>query len=137
MNLEIENVGSATLNLSGVSLSGPNAAAFTITSDTGEASLAPGGTRSITILFDPSTTGAKMAMIDIESDDTDEPTVSVTLTGLGVESGPTGLTNTEILSALLGLTQPLPFDDYDVNDDGVFNVADLVANVNAINAMGG
>ena len=87
------------------------------------------------ILFDPTTTGPKMATIEISSDDTDEPTVTVTLSGLGVESGPTGLTNTDLLSALLGLTMPVPINDYDVNGDGVFNVADLIANVNAINAM--
>jgi subtilisin-like proprotein convertase family protein len=83
-NVTITNDGTAPLNLAGVAITGGDAAHYAIASDTGEASLDPGLTRTVAIHFDPQSVGAKTAALSISSNDTDEPTVNVDLTGTGI-----------------------------------------------------
>jgi hypothetical protein len=80
----VTNDGTDTLNIVSVDLTGADAADFNIESDTGEVALAPAATRTITVEFDPTTTGAKTAALTIVSDDDDEPSVDVDLTGTGI-----------------------------------------------------
>lgn len=80
-DVTITNVGSATLSISSVSLA---SGSFTISGDTGETSLAPAASRTVSLTFDPPTSGTKVASLTIESDDTDESTVNVQLSGDGV-----------------------------------------------------
>ena len=82
-NVVITNVGSATLNLTSVGLMGGDAGEFNIVGDTGEASLAPAASRTVMIDFDPSSVGAKSADLRILSNDPDEGTVDVPLSGTG------------------------------------------------------
>lgn len=72
------------LHISSVSLAGANTAEFAIESDSGQATLTPGGTRTIQVSFDPSCKGAEAANLSIASDDGDEATVNVALSGNGV-----------------------------------------------------
>jgi uncharacterized repeat protein (TIGR01451 family) len=83
--VDITNDGSADLHISSVSLTGANTGQFAITSDTGESTLSPGGTRTVRVAFNPATTGAKSAALTILSDDGDEGTVDVALSGTGTD----------------------------------------------------
>ena len=86
-SVTISNDGDADLHISSVSLTGADAAEFAIESDSGEATLAPGATRTVQVSFDPSSEGAKSANLSIASDDDDEPTVNVALGGNGLDNG--------------------------------------------------
>ncbi|HNT74232.1 MAG TPA: choice-of-anchor D domain-containing protein [Anaerolineae bacterium] len=79
----ITNVGSTDLHLTAVGLTGDDAAEFAIADDTGETTLTPGGTRRVQVAFAPVSAGVKTATLTIHSDDADEDTVNVTLSGLG------------------------------------------------------
>jgi hypothetical protein len=83
----ITNDGDGDLHISSVSLTGTDLFEFDVESDTGETTLSPGATRTIQISFDPSSEGAKSANLSITSDDSDESTVDVALSGTGVSSG--------------------------------------------------
>ncbi len=84
----IANDGSADLSISSVNLSGADAVEFNVGSDTGTGTLigplSPGSTRTVQVSFDPSIIGSKSATLTIQSDDSDEPTVDVSLSGTGV-----------------------------------------------------
>jgi hypothetical protein len=80
----VSNTGSGTLTLSGLSLAGTDAAQFQITSKpTLPIAIAPGGTTTVGIAFNPTTTGPRGATLQIQSDDPTTPTAQVTLRGLG------------------------------------------------------
>lgn len=66
-----------------IELIGPDASQFMITSDTGETTLAQGNSRTVNVVFDPSTAGAKSAALRIPSDDPDEGTIDLPLSGVG------------------------------------------------------
>ncbi len=106
--VSITNNGSTDLHISDVSLSGAGAGEFAITSDSGEATLTPGNTRTVQVAFDPTTTGAKSANLTIQSDDSNRGTVNVALSGTGVD--PTGA-DPEITVTPTDLT----FGDQDVD----------------------
>jgi peptidoglycan/xylan/chitin deacetylase (PgdA/CDA1 family) len=77
------NVGTADLRISSVNLVGADAPAFLLVSDTGEDTLTPGVMRIIQIAFDPVRIGACSAELRIQSDDGNENTVDVVLSGTG------------------------------------------------------
>ncbi|MBN2009982.1 choice-of-anchor D domain-containing protein [candidate division KSB1 bacterium] len=87
MSLEIKNEGETTLHVSAVSLDGTDAIMFSITSGGGAFNLEQDQTRNIRIRFSPTSTGNKVAALQITSDDPDENPKTVALTGTGV-SGP-------------------------------------------------
>jgi hypothetical protein len=82
----IKNLGSEALNLDGVGtrvvITGANAADYTIV-NLPRGSIAPGGTATLDVEFDPSGTGARVATITINSDDSDEAAFDFAVTGLG------------------------------------------------------
>jgi len=85
----IENTGSATLNISGspkIVKSGTNASEFTIDETSTSATVASSGTTTFTITFSPTSQGAKTAAITISSDDADEGSYTINLTGTGTVS---------------------------------------------------
>jgi subtilisin-like proprotein convertase family protein len=134
MTLTISNVGDAKLTITGLTLGGADAGEFAIASDTGETSLAPAGSRILGITFAPTSVGVKGAIIALTSDDPDEASLFIDLSGTGVATGPTGRTTADLVDALLGTIPATPFSDFDVNVDGLFDAADVVTNVEAINA---
>jgi hypothetical protein len=81
----ITNEGTADLTISSVIITGTDASQFSIETDTGEGTLTPGATRTVQVSFDPSTMGVKSAQLRIESDDSDEGTVDVSLSGTGLD----------------------------------------------------
>jgi len=66
----ITNLSAHTISLTNVFINGTNAAAFAITSDTGQTSLPPGATRSIQVAFVPTNFGFKQATLELTGVDT-------------------------------------------------------------------
>ncbi len=67
----IENTGSATLNITSVTITGTNASEFSVTSAPAS-SVAAAGSTTFTITFTPASNGTKSAVINITTDDGDE-----------------------------------------------------------------
>jgi hypothetical protein len=91
MTVTVSNIG---LNLliftgAGIEIIGTDAGEFAISGDTGENTLPHDASRTVDIFFDPSSIGAKSASLTVTSDDPDEPTVNVSLSGMGIENTPT------------------------------------------------
>ena len=81
----ISNVGDADLNITDIHFQDGSSPDFSITPPpTMPATLAPGGTTDVEIIFTPSVPGDVSAILEIESDDPDNSLVQVSLTGTGV-----------------------------------------------------
>ncbi|MCP5098633.1 MAG: choice-of-anchor D domain-containing protein, partial [Chloroflexi bacterium] len=85
LTVSITNDGTADLNVS--SLSTTNGL-FSIVSPTAPVVITPASTEIVTVRFSPTATGAQSGDLTIASDDADEPTVTVALSGAGVEPPP-------------------------------------------------
>lgn len=82
----IRNDGNADLSFTGAfSIVGTDGSCFGFATAPSSAPLGPGATRDISVFFDPATLGTKTASVQILSNDTDEPTVLVGLSGTGVD----------------------------------------------------
>jgi hypothetical protein len=78
----IENLGTDTLTITNVALSGANMADFSITSAPA-ASVTPGATTTFTIGFDPSVAASRAATVTVTSDDADEASYDFAIAGVG------------------------------------------------------
>jgi uncharacterized delta-60 repeat protein len=96
LGLTVRNTGTATLNVTSSTLSGPAAAEYSIVAGGGAFSLAPAATRLVTVRLTPTTLGPKVATLSFASDDADENPKNVPLSGAGV--APSDL----VVSALTG-----------------------------------
>ncbi|NIR51353.1 choice-of-anchor D domain-containing protein [candidate division KSB1 bacterium] len=85
---EIANNGSADLNVSATSLTGADAAEFSIDNGSGSFTLAPNQTHNIDVSFNPTSTGTKNAALEIQSNDPDENPSQIPLTGTGEDPPP-------------------------------------------------
>ena len=74
-SISIANTGTASLNISGVSLGGPDTGAFT-QSNTCGLPVAPGGSCSLTITFDPTSVGGKSAILTLGTDAAVNPSIA-------------------------------------------------------------
>lgn len=83
----ITNGGTASLTGLAITKDGTNASDFTVGS-LGTATLTPGGSTTFTATFAPGSTGVLSAMIHITSNDSDEGSFDIVLTGTGVNSQP-------------------------------------------------
>jgi uncharacterized repeat protein (TIGR02543 family) len=85
----IINTGGSNLNLTGtspyVSISGTNAADFTLTANP-STPIIGGGQTSFEVTFDPSAVGTRTATISIANDDSDEDPYTFAIKGIGVNS---------------------------------------------------
>ncbi len=86
----ISNVGNAPLDVSNIQLTGVDTGEYSLdltggTSPCGSATpTVPAGTNcTVTVTFNPTSTGIKTASLEISSDDADEGTVNVALSGTG------------------------------------------------------
>jgi len=82
----IENTGGGALNLTSspkVTISGVNAADFTVTSQPSSPVAASGGTTTFEVTFDPSATGLREAEVSIANDDSDENPYNFAIQGTG------------------------------------------------------
>ena len=142
----IENTGTGdlTLGANAVTVSGMDAADFTITSQP-TTTVAPGGSTTFVISFDPSTLGVKNATLSINNDDSDENPYNFDIQGTGIDA--IAPTFTSIVRKAPA-TNPTNFDtlifratfDEDVQnvDTGDFDVngstTAAVTNVSTVNA---
>ena len=83
----IQNQGEVSLSLSNISLSGTDAARFAISSNNCGATLSAGASCTVQISFAPTTSGNRSALLVITSNDNDEGTVNVALSGRTPGSG--------------------------------------------------
>ncbi|MCL2645480.1 MAG: FKBP-type peptidyl-prolyl cis-trans isomerase [Phycisphaerales bacterium] len=86
----ITNNSASTINLTGVSISGSNAADFTLTASP-DAFLDPGNSTSFTITFAPSATGVRSALVTIVNDAGADYTFTITGTGVAVTTSSDGI----------------------------------------------
>jgi len=84
-NFTVRNVGYADLVVGTISITGTNANQFAIQNDNASnQTIIPGGSAPLQVVFTPTSTGAKSAILNIPSNDPDEATVLVPLSGTGV-----------------------------------------------------
>ncbi len=86
-DITVRNDGTSSLNFTGagVALTGANAADFAFSPAPVTTPLAPGQSRTISVLFDRVTAGSKAAAIVITTDDSDESSINVPLSADAVE----------------------------------------------------
>jgi len=84
----VANSGSATLDVSDVTLTTGNNTEFSIVSGGGAFSLAPGASQNVVVDFLPASTGAKSTKLRFESNVPNNSSYDVTLSGTGVFSVP-------------------------------------------------
>jgi endo-1,4-beta-D-glucanase Y len=77
----IENIGNANLTVGAISISGTDAASFSVTQAVGSTVAGPTGTTTFTVTFSPTTVGSKTATISIVNNDSDENPYTFTVTG--------------------------------------------------------
>ncbi|WP_431135326.1 choice-of-anchor D domain-containing protein [Psychroserpens mesophilus] len=82
----IENTGTAALSIGAISFAGANASDFTVSSPPA-ASVAPSGSTTFDITFDPSAAGPRLANITIVNNDSDENTYYFNIQGFGITPG--------------------------------------------------
>lgn len=84
--ITVTNTGNSTLTLSNISITGTDAALFSISpAITTPANIAPGGTLNINIVFNPPAAnplGPKMANLHLATNDPDRPSIDLYLGGL-------------------------------------------------------
>jgi hypothetical protein len=83
----IHNTGSATLGLSAPTITGANAANFTITTFPA-GSVAPGGSTALIVAFNPDVAGLRTATISFANTDSDENPYNFNIQGTGTTGNP-------------------------------------------------
>ncbi|MBX7207486.1 MAG: choice-of-anchor D domain-containing protein [Verrucomicrobiaceae bacterium] len=105
VTMTIHNTGTGPLTITGVSVSGGNAADFALDTTGMVSSVPAGGSTGFTVSFTPSVSGPRQTTLRVSSDDADEPFSLIALSGTGVTL-PTVTTpsSTVFRSATLGGT---------------------------------
>ncbi|MEO6456585.1 MAG: choice-of-anchor D domain-containing protein, partial [Ginsengibacter sp.] len=112
--VKVKNIGAGVLSLSAASLAGTNADQFILSGlPSFPANINSGDSISFTVAFNPTSVGLKIASINITSNDSLNPTISVALRGLGT-AGLSG-TGEPSLQAILNLLEI----QVNVGDDAV------------------
>jgi uncharacterized protein YjiK len=88
LSFTVRNTGTANLNLGSLTKEGADAALFTV-STPGSSTLAPGASTTFNVQFLPTSAGVKNAVLHIPSNDGDEASFDIALTGTGVDAGTT------------------------------------------------
>lgn len=104
----VTNSGSGNLLMGTVAGSNPLAAPFTITSDTcSSATVLPAATCTFTVTFSPGSAGSFSDTLDIPSNDGDEPSITVTVSGNGTAQAVPNISITD--SVAPAADQSVPF----------------------------
>lgn len=80
-NVTIKNTGSTTLDVTDISIGGPNASSYIIVDGVEPVRLEPGESQRVQVEFAPTSDGTKQATLTVASNDTDAPVVTVALRG--------------------------------------------------------
>ena len=81
------NTGALDLQVTALTVLGPDSAEFAVDSDALPFVIAPGDSRELRVSFSPTSAGLKGAMLRLESNDWDTPIVNISLTGNGISVG--------------------------------------------------
>ena len=81
--LTIHNVGTAALTITDITVAGSQFSRGTL-----PGTIAAGSSANVNVTFSPTSTGSKSATLTIVSNDPDEPSVTVALSGTGVTGAP-------------------------------------------------
>ncbi|MEP2776553.1 MAG: choice-of-anchor D domain-containing protein [Luteolibacter sp.] len=81
----IRNIGSASLSIGAITVSGADAADFSVNTRATMVGLAAGGSASFTVTFKPSTLGIRSATLHLVNGDGDESSFDIALTGTGTD----------------------------------------------------
>ena len=84
----IRNTGGADLTGVSVAISGADASAFAVTLAPAASIPGPAGGSTFAVRFTPGTQGAKTALLQVTSNDADESSFDITLTGFGASRAP-------------------------------------------------
>jgi len=76
--------GDLTFTGAGIAITGANANQFTFSPAPSTAALAPGASRTVSVVFAPTSAGAKSASVTVTTNDPDQSTVDTGLSGNGV-----------------------------------------------------
>ncbi|MBK8039613.1 MAG: choice-of-anchor D domain-containing protein [Verrucomicrobiaceae bacterium] len=99
--IKVKNTGTGPLTISGITVTGDHAADFAIAS--APSSVAAGSEATFTLTFTPSASGSRSASLEIKSNDSDEATLIVPLTGgstsANADLASLGVTNSELSPA--------------------------------------
>jgi len=105
--LSIQNTGDATMNISGITITGTDAARFAKSSQTCGATLAAGATCTVSVTFTPTAAGVFNAILHVTDDGLNNPhdaNLTGTATIPGVQTTPTSLTFPAQQDGTLGAT---------------------------------
>ena len=106
----LTNTGKANLVVTGISFSGANASLFGHSSNCGQAAVAPSGTCTIQVIFNPTAAGSFSATMTI-TDNVPNAPQSLSITATAVAGGPTvslSPTSLSFGSVTVGATSTLP-----------------------------
>lgn len=84
LTFNIDNVGSADLDITSLNITGD----YTLVSPVAPLTILSGNSQTVTVRFTPSTTGTRTGVLTINSNDSDEGTCTVSLTGEGFTPAP-------------------------------------------------
>ena len=122
--VSVRNAGNGPLTITGLAVSGPDAARFTV-NRTLPVTVAPGTTLSIPVTFTPTVPGPRGATLTVTTDDPAAPTTAVNLRGLGVKGQ--GGTNEPSLQWILDTLQiPVNVGDPDPTDNVMPDVSTAI-----------
>ncbi|MFC7232787.1 Ig-like domain-containing protein [Saliphagus sp. GCM10025308] len=87
-NVTVSNVGGGPLTVDDAAVTGPDAGVYTVTDGGSSTTVAAGESSTVTLKFAPTATGSADATLELLTDDPDEPSVSVALSGNGTITNP-------------------------------------------------
>lgn len=124
--MQIQNLGLGSLVLGTITKSGANPGDFNVSGCSG-ATVAAGSSCVLTVSFSPTATGGRSATINIPSNDTDEPLVTVSLSGTGILAPVVSLSRTSIPFGSIELGTTSGVQTVTVTNTGGSNL--LISNV--------
>jgi Autotransporter beta-domain/HYDIN/CFA65/VesB-like, Ig-like domain len=133
----IQNTGSSVLTLgpNAVTLSGANAGDFTVTSQP-TTTVAPGGSTTVDVQFDPSAIGVRTANLSIANDDADESPYNFALSGEGISGGTVTIvqkiTGPDITVDFSSTTPALTFSLTSVSGTAQFSQQNVPAGIHSL-----
>ncbi|TRX00443.1 LamG-like jellyroll fold domain-containing protein [Flavobacterium gawalongense] len=116
----IQNTGTSALSIGAITISGTNAADFTVTTSP-SASIAAGGSSTFAVSFNPSTLGLKTAAISVINGDANENPYDFSIQGTGIQT-------------FYDSDGDGVYDNFDIDDDndGILDATEEV-NCNSVN----
>ncbi|UTF54821.1 Ig-like domain-containing protein [Natronosalvus rutilus] len=122
--VSVSNDGNASLSFGGTQLVGPSADAYAVTAGNGTTTIPADGSHDVTVEFGPTEAGLADASLVVSTDDPDEPTVTVGLSGNGTlvapNRAPVAVADHYVVAADQNLTVNAPgvlANDLDPNGD--------------------